>query len=148
MLGVAAIVGKIPVDSITLKRAWPTTFAASLLLYFFASDGHLQHYEGYILLALLTAYLSVLLVYTKKEHIKLDIEIPKDDESKIESVKDSLLLVFGVTCLYFGSEWFIIGGESLATDLGVSRKNHWPYSAFDRHEPSRTHHFSDCRKKR
>ena len=122
VLGVAALIGKIPVGKITLNRAWPTTLGSSLLLVFFARDGVLQHHEGYIFFGLLIIYLVILLVYTKKEHIKLDFEKPDDNESSIATYKDAGLMVLGGTCLYFGSEWFIIGGESLATDLGVSER--------------------------
>ncbi len=122
VLGVAAIVGIIPIDRLTIRRAWPTTLGASILLYIFARDGLIQHYEGYILFSLLIAYLIFLLIYTKKEQIKLDIEIPKDKESRIEKFKDGGLMALGAVCLYFGSDWFIAGADSLASDLGVSER--------------------------
>ncbi len=122
VLGVAALIGTIPIDKITARRDWPVTFGASVLFVIFARDGLLQHYEGYILFAILIAYLTHLLLYTQKDQIKLDIEQPLDNESKFEKYKDGLLIVFGGICLFFGSEWFIRGGEGLAIDLGISER--------------------------
>jgi len=122
VLGIAALIGTIPIDKITARRDWPMTFGASVLLVFFASDGMLEHYEGYILFSLLIIYLIHLLIYTKKDQVKLDVEEPKENESKFEKYKDGLLIAFGGVCLYFGSEWFILGGESLALDLGISER--------------------------
>ena len=122
VLGIAALIGTIPIDKVTARRDWPMTFGSSILLVLFASDGRLQHYEGFILFSLLIIYLVHLLVYTKKDQIKLDIEKPHHDEPKFEKYKDGFLIIFGGICLYFGSEWFIIGGESIATDLGVSQR--------------------------
>ncbi len=122
VLGIAAIVGKIPIGKITARRDWPMTFVASIILYLFSRDGQLQHYEGYILFSLLIVYLVSLFIYTRKDQVKLDVEKPSDDESRFEKFKDGGLIAFGGLCLYFGSEWFIIGGESLATDLGVSER--------------------------
>lgn len=122
VLGVAALLGTIPIDKLTARRDWPMTFGASILFVFFSQDGLLQHYEGYILFAILIAYLTHLLLFTKKDQIKLEVEEPDKNESKFEKYKDGLLIVFGGICLYFGSEWFILGGEAIAIDFGISER--------------------------
>ena len=122
VLGVAALLGTIPIDKLTARRDWPMTFGASILFVFFSRDGLLQHYEGYILFAILIAYLTHLLLFTKKDQIKLEVEEPDKNESKFEKYKDGLLIVFGGICLYFGSEWFILGGEAIAIDFGISER--------------------------
>ena len=122
VLGVAAVLGTIPIDRITASRVWPVTFGASVLLYFFVQDGRIQHYEGYILFILMMIYLVFLLLYTKKDQIKLDVEKPAENETRFEKSKDTLLILFGIVCLYFGSEWFVLGGESLAVGLGISQR--------------------------
>ena len=122
VLGVAALLGTIPIDKLTARRDWPMTFGASILFVFFSRDGLLQHYEGYILFAILIAYPTHLLLFTKKDQIKLEVEEPDKNESKFEKYKDGLLIVFGGICLYFGSEWFILGGEAIAIDFGISER--------------------------
>jgi cation:H+ antiporter len=122
VLGVAALIGTIPIDKLTARRDWPMTFGASILFFFFSRDGLLQHYEGYILFAILLAYLTHLLLHTKKDQIKLDVEEPDKNESKFEKYKDAILIIFGGICLYFGSEWFVLGGESIAIDFGISER--------------------------
>jgi cation:H+ antiporter len=122
VLGVAALIGFIPIDKITARRDWPVTFAASLLLYFFILDGTLVRWEGIVLFSLLLVYITFLVLYTKKDHVKLDVDLPKDDENRLSKAKDLFLIVLGGACLYFGSDWFISSAEKLAINLGISER--------------------------
>ena len=122
VLGVASLLGFIPVNRLSVRRDWPVTFFASLLLGFFALDGELVRWEGIVMFSILIAYLTVLLIYTKKDQIRLEVEPPKQDESATEKWKDLFLIALGGACLYFGAEWFISGAENLAVDLGVSER--------------------------
>ena len=122
VLGVAALVGKIPIYKITARRDWPMTFGASLLLFFFSTNGKLESYEGLVLFILLTAYLTFLVIYTRKDQVGFELDTPKKDEPVFEKLKDVFFLVLGAACLYFGADWFIGGAESIASGLGVSER--------------------------
>lgn len=122
VLGIAALVGYIPINKITARRDWPVTFFASLLLYLFVLDGDLIAWEGLVLFLCLIVYMIYLLISTKKDQVKLDLEIPKSNDSQFEKFKDFLLIVLGGACLYFGSNWFIDSAESIASGLGVSQR--------------------------
>jgi len=122
VLGVASLVGFIPINKVTARRDWPVTFAASLLLYVFVSDGELVHWEGIVLFSCLLIYLVYLIINTKKEQVKLEVDLPKTDEDKFEQMKDLFLILLGGACLYFGSEWFIDSAEKIAVDMGISER--------------------------
>ena len=122
VLGIASLFGFIPINKITARRDWPITFGASLLLYVFVLDGELVHWEGIVLFSCLIAYLTFLVIYTKKDQVKLEVEMPKSDEDKFEQLKDIFLIALGGACLYFGSEWFIDSAEKIAVNMGVSER--------------------------
>ena len=111
VLGVAALIGYIPINKVTARRDWPVTFASSLLLYIFILDGTLVRWEGIVLFSLLLVYIIFLIVNTKKDQIKLDVEPPKGDEKSFDKLKDLFLIALGGACLYFGSDWFIESAE-------------------------------------
>ncbi|MFT6053676.1 MAG: cation:H+ antiporter [Roseivirga sp.] len=123
VLGIAAIVGFIPIKKESARRDWPVTFFSSLLLYAFAFDGMITSLEGGILFVLLLIYLLFLMKATKKEKKKDDnLEQPKDDNSKWNITKDVAQISLGIVCLYFGADWFIEGAQTIAVNAGVSQR--------------------------
>ncbi|GAB5524037.1 MAG: calcium/sodium antiporter [Roseivirga sp.] len=122
VLGVASLIGFIPVNRITTRRDWPVTFAASILLYLFILDGSLVRWEGIVLFSLLITYIVYLIIYTKKDQIKLDVDLPESNEDPFDKFKDLFLIALGGACLYFGSDWFIESAEKLASGLGISER--------------------------
>ena len=80
------------------------------------------HWEGIVLFTGLIAYLSYLIINTKKEHVKLEVELPKSDEGQFEKLKDLFLILLGGACLYFGSDWFIDSAEKIAVNMGISER--------------------------
>lgn len=122
VLGVACLFGYIPIHKGTAARDWFTAMLASTLLYLFTLDGDLIFWEGAVLFACLIIYLSILLLKTKKDQVKLDYSIEPDKDTQFEKFKDFFLLLIGGACLYFGSNWFIDGAADIATELGVSQR--------------------------
>lgn len=122
VLGVASLVGFIPINKVTTRRDWPVTFGSSLLLYVLVLDGKLVHWEGMVMFCGLIAYLTYLIINTKKEHVKLEVDVPNPDEDKFEQFKDLFLIALGGACLYFGSEWFIESAEKIAVNMGISER--------------------------
>mgnify|MGYP000539304186 CR=1 FL=1 len=122
VLGVACLFGFIPIHKGTARRDWLVTMAASVLLYLFTRDGDLILWEGAVLFTGLIIYLSFLLVRTKKDQVKLDVTYDRSQDSRADKLKDLLYIALGGVCLYFGSDWFISGAESLATNLGISQR--------------------------
>lgn len=122
VLGVACLFGYIPIHKGTARRDWLVTMLSSFLLLFFVSDGSLVFWEGALLFTGLIIYLSYLLIITKKDQIKLDVTYDRSQDTRIEQSKDLFFIAIGGACLYFGSEWFIEGAQSLASDLGVSQR--------------------------
>lgn len=122
VLGVAALLGKININKITARRDWPVTFVATVLLYILVLDGNLVRWEGIVLFTCLIAYLTYLLISTKKDQVQLEVDVPERDESQFEKWKDGFMIALGGACLYFGSDWFIDSSENIAVGLGVSER--------------------------
>jgi len=122
VLGAACLFGFIPINRKTASRDWAVTMVSSLLLFWFSYDEKLTSSEGMILFGLLILYLLRLLRTTRKEQVKLDVEINESENSATQKVKDFGLLLFGGVCLYFGSEWFIGGARDIALTFGISER--------------------------
>lgn len=123
VLGIAAIVGFIPIKKDSAKRDWPVTFFSSLLLFAFAFDGMISSLEGGILFTLLLIYLLLLMKATKKDNRTVEvIDQPKDANTKWHITKDIFQMSFGIVCLYFGADWFIEGAQTIAENAGVSQR--------------------------
>jgi cation:H+ antiporter len=124
VLGLASIVGFIPIKQDSARRDWPVTFFSSILLYVFAYDGMISSVEGMILFALLILYLWMLMRATKKQNKKEEEkgETPKDGHTKWHITKDVFQMCFGIVCLYFGADWFIEGAQTIAVNAGVSQR--------------------------
>ena len=56
VLGVAAIIRPIRVNSDSIKIDWPMTMGSSVLLYFLVREGLLKSFEGVLFIALLISY--------------------------------------------------------------------------------------------
>lgn len=122
VLGVTCLFGFIPIHKGTAARDWFAAMLSGVLLFVFARDGRLVSWEGIVLFSCLLVYLSILLIKTKKDQIKLDFTIEPSKDSQFEKFKDLMLLSFGGLCLYFGSNWFIDGAVEIATGFGVSQR--------------------------
>lgn len=122
VLGVACLFGYIPINRGTTARDWFTAMLASILLYIFVLDQKLVFWEGAVLFSCLIIYLTILLIKTKKDKVKLDYTIEPDKDNNFEKGKDLFLLALGGACLYFGSNWFIDGAAEIATELGISQR--------------------------
>jgi cation:H+ antiporter len=123
VLGLASIVGFIPIKKDSARRDWPVTFFSSILLYVFAFDGLISSIEGIILFTLLILYLWMLMRATKRENRNEDkTEQPKDANTKWHITNDIFQMCFGIVCLYFGADWFIEGAQTIAENAGVSQR--------------------------
>lgn len=122
VLGAACLFGVIPIQTKTAVRDWAITLFASLMLLVFIYGGELIFVEGLILFVSLLIYIGYLLINGKRHKIKLELEVGEVESSTKEKIKDLLLLGLGGACLYFGSNWFIDGAASIATNFGIEER--------------------------
>jgi cation:H+ antiporter len=140
VLGLSALVAPLIVNRQLLHRDVPVMIALSLLTYWIARNGVIEHYEAVVLLVLLLGYIA-LSVVTGRQNNRTPIEIPdcQSEDTKPQSQTScrrwSLLLIIrnvavlsglsivvcvGVGVLVLGAKLFVDGAVSLAQAWGIS----------------------------
>ncbi|MGB0524801.1 MAG: calcium/sodium antiporter [Flammeovirgaceae bacterium] len=134
VLGLTAVLSRIPVDENSLKIDWPMAMGSSLLLFVLVQFGELNWIEGVIFVLILVTYIVYVIRKSRKENkarakIEANLNIEEEDESEEEDTAlwkqwalDLTWLVLGCTGLYFGSEWFVGSAETIFLELGVSKR--------------------------
>ena len=123
VLGITVMVFPMPVARNTIRYDWPMMMIASLLFYVFAFDLIVQRWEGFVLFAILIAFITFIIINSRKSQ-KISVkEIQGIDEiaAKISTGKNLIFLLIGLVGLYFGSTWLIAGAKSLAEEVGLSK---------------------------
>ena len=145
ILGVAALIKKLPVQRNSLTLDLPVLLAAGALFIGLGVWGYqIVWWEGLILLAVLTAYMTVLLVRAKKQ-LKAEKLIPPEqkplespDAEKKEKPKSKfklwfegmqeklwfciVLAIVGLGMVVGGGVLFVDGAKYIATKLGASER--------------------------
>lgn len=134
VLGLTAVLARIPVDENSIKIDWPMAMGSSILLYVLVQFGDLNWIEGIVFVSILVVYIVYVIRKSRKENkakAKLQAALDTDDDAVEEAEKgasaqqwalDILWLALGCTGLYFGSEWFVGSAESIFLELGVSKR--------------------------
>lgn len=122
ILGIAALVGPISVESKVLKKELPILIFISLLSGFFIYDGTISRLDS---LALLFIFLG-LMGWSIYEGIKHEPDALSEEmmeeivEGKLPISKSVLLLIAGLLVLVLSSRVLVWGAVGIATRMGVS----------------------------
>jgi len=127
VLGVAALVSPVRVNTNSIKIDWPVTLGSSLLLFFFSLNQQFESFEGAIAFTLLVIYITFIIRKSRKERLALDPEIATEVKEstggKSSGIsKDLLLILAGCLGLFYGSEWFVGAAQNMARHIGVSER--------------------------
>ncbi len=120
ILGMAALVRPLSVDSGMLKREMPIMLGASLLFWALIADGSIGRFDGVLLVAGIVLFTVQQIRSARKE-----ISAGKNDGGE-EAVPDNsklkniLFALGGIAGLVVGANLMITGAVSLALKLGVS----------------------------
>jgi len=117
VLGSAALITTLTVTKSTAVKDIPIIIITGLLAVFLVRDGLLSHLDGYILIAVLVAYL-VWSALTDKNNNSAE-EIPEDDQQKPTLFYSALTLV-SIIVLMLASKMLVSGSVSIAKLIGVS----------------------------
>jgi len=145
VLGLSALVAPLVVNRQLVLRDVPIMIGVSLLTYWFAWNGRIEHHEGFILLALLVGYVALSLILARKSNrneVSNAVQLLKSDaSSESQETEDppqprtgilgffwdvaifvGLLIVvgIGVAVLMLGAKLFVDGAVLLARFWGVS----------------------------
>jgi len=122
ILGIAALIYPIRVQSTSAWREVPLSFAITLLFLLLANDFFLREatlvsrIDGLILLALFGGFLWYVSTQMKKEPVKENLPATKSN------VRIWLLILSGLTGLVIGGKLVVDYGVELATYMGISEK--------------------------
>jgi cation:H+ antiporter len=119
VLGLTAIIIKIPIGKTSVIFDWPFMMFASVLFWIFVINGRLSLPEGIVFVSLLFVFIfwSV-----KKSRMELSGIGYVFEKARFSIVISALLLAASTAGLYFGAGWLVDGAESIALRYGVSER--------------------------
>ncbi len=115
VLGLAALIAVISIDSLTSRRELPLCVGA-VLLFAFLVQGGFQRWEG-ILLAVALAATLFWLLSNAHDH---DLESPAQEHENTSAMASGLRTVLGLAGTVGGAWLLVEGGTSLADEVGLT----------------------------
>ncbi|KAA1257790.1 Inner membrane protein YrbG [Rubripirellula obstinata] len=123
VLGAAALVAPLIVNSDLVRKDVPVMIAASFAVWYMASDGTIARIEGILLFASLCIYLSYSIVTSRRANLASEKEF-EDLGVALSGKKAVALQVFfliaGLALLGVGANWLVTGATAVATSFGIS----------------------------
>lgn len=126
VLGVSAIIAKLPVQKNTIKKDTPFLLIVSVLLLIFAFDKNISRIEGIIFLVIFVYFLYTTVKSAKntEESTSLsDNEIAvsyNDIPANTPMFKTIILSLIGIAGIIFGGDMVVDSATSIATMFGMS----------------------------
>ena len=126
VLGVSAIIAKLPVQKNTIKKDTPFLLIVSVLLLIFAFDKNISRIEGIIFLVIFVYFLYTTVKSAKntEESTSLsDNEIAVSDNdipANTPMFKTIILSLIGIAGIIFGGDMVVDSATSIATMFGMS----------------------------
>ena len=126
VLGVSAIIAKLPVQKNTIKKDTPFLLIVSVLLLIFAFDKNISRIEGIIFLVIFVYFLYTTVKSAKntEESTSLsDNEIAVSDNdipADTPMFKTIILSLIGIAGIIFGGDMVVDSATSIATMFGMS----------------------------
>ena len=122
VLGLAALVRPMAVDSRLARREIPVLLMLQLMIPAFAWDGSIERYEGFLFLVVGVVYNLLLLFEARKRRQRV---IDEEDEITPEDGRFAYylgLLLGGIVIIVIGSMLFVNGAKEIALQLGLSQR--------------------------
>lgn len=116
--GLSAVVCPLVMDRTLLRRDWPISLAAAvLLLVFIAPDLTISRIEGVILLAAFAVVLGTQIRAALKNRDTLEVE---EDEVAMPPIMIGVNIVLGLACIIIGGQLAVNGATGIARMFGLS----------------------------
>jgi len=123
IIGLAALIGRLPVDKATINRQGRIQFGAGLLLAFVclpflssASGGHIHRFIGFIFLLLLAIYLYFSMKWSKSSGVDEGALLEEENNPPIYQL---LKMIFGIALVVIASKILIPTVEVTAIRIGI-----------------------------
>ena len=126
IIGIAALLGNLPIDAMLVKRQGRLQFIFALLLALvclpiFSSDGRGRIYQwvGFIFVGLLCSYMYLSLKWAKESFSEASKTKDEEDEKKGNVVLKLFLMFFGIAVVVISSKILIPSVAIVATRIGI-----------------------------
>ncbi len=130
ILGLAALVAPLTVQTQLVRIDVPIMIAVCGLCWLFALDGEISRIDGSILAAGIITYTVVLIVMSRRQSAELAaavavVEAAQPAEAPTRSLLERIpvqiaMIGAGLAALIFGSRWLVDGAVAFAHSLGIS----------------------------
>lgn len=117
ILGLGAVLRPIPVSPKTVLRDGGTLAVASIALFVLVELGTLSHWSGWILLAGFAAYATICFFSDWRRpspNAGAEMRVNARGDRELAPAMSTILLLFGLACLYFGGGYVVDGGLAIA----------------------------------
>ena len=122
VLGLTAVIAKVPVQNDSLQIDWPVTMGSSLLLYLLVGDNLVGRREGILFLSVLVIYTVWIIRRSRKENLAARAVAEEVPDTSAHIGLDILFIILGVVGLTVGSDWFVSGAKDIALEFEVSER--------------------------
>lgn len=131
--GVCAMIQPLPIDKSTLKKEFPFSIFAEILLLFLSAD-YLLHgihsvnlvsrIDGIILLVLFAIFISSTIqnaMNARKQENSVESEKEVHGEKDLSVIKAILFIIIGVVAIKYGGDMVVDSASKIATDFRLSQ---------------------------
>ena len=116
VVGITAIIYKIDIDDVSLKQDFPVLLISSiLLLLFIVTSSQISRIEGIIFLIGIIAYVTFLIVKSKKESKNMPV-----GTTHLSNIMIVLFIIVGLAFILIGSDLVVDASKDIALSLGMS----------------------------
>ncbi|MCL2075278.1 MAG: calcium/sodium antiporter [Betaproteobacteria bacterium] len=125
VLGLSALICPILINRQFFRFDIPALIIASLITWYFLTDGVVQIWEGIVLITVFVGYMTYSVINSKKDGGGDRVNDGDDDDDRAEGKnvsipKNALLVIMGLALLVGGAHLLVIGAVDLARSWGVS----------------------------
>ena len=115
VLGLSAIISKLPVSKNTIKKDTPFLIAICILTFIFAINLHISLLEGLIFLGIFAWFIYDMIKEAKNNNDEVD------DINELSMLKTILYIVIGLIGIVFGGDLTVDAASAIATQFGLSQ---------------------------
>lgn len=122
VVGAAALIIPLEMDSQTLRREFPALLLVSIVTYMLVMDGHISLLDSGLLLAGMVILLGILarIAFSSKQGDPIDAEFDQEIPHNLSAGKGLLWFMFGLMLLLGSSHLLVWGAVNVAEAFGVS----------------------------
>lgn len=123
ILGISALITPLVVSKQLIKLDVPIMIFVSFLLLLFSLDGKLSKLDGFILFLGIISYLILLIKLNNKNISNTDsFDRNKREKNNLKNIVIyTIMIIFGLVCLVFGSKLLVQSSVTIAEHFGLSK---------------------------